>query len=372
MEWTANFTVLALRLTGIPVYREGLQFVIPSGSWSVVEACSGVRYLIASLTVGTLFAYLNYQSSKRRILFVIVSVIVPVLANWIRAYLIVLLGHLSGNKLAAGVDHLIYGWLFFGVVILLMFIVGARWAEPENVAAVSGSMTTTPVQTVTTARLWTSTVCFAALVTLPHIALLALDRGESVDSIQLTMPTALAASWQAVQLGVADFKPAYQNPSAEATKSYVSRGHAVGLYLGYYHHQDYSRKLVSSENVLVVTKDPQWKRVASGSRLVAFGDKQANVRTAELLGTARAGRTGEVRLVAWQVYWICGTMTASDYLAKAYGAFYRLTGRGDDSAVIIVYTPKDQSGGAEAVLESFLSDNYVTINELLLKTRQNK
>ena len=41
MEWTANFTILGLRLSGIPVYREGLNFVIPSGNWSVVEACSG-------------------------------------------------------------------------------------------------------------------------------------------------------------------------------------------------------------------------------------------------------------------------------------------------------------------------------------------
>jgi exosortase len=34
MEATADFTVAALRLSGIPVYREGLQFVIPSGNWS--------------------------------------------------------------------------------------------------------------------------------------------------------------------------------------------------------------------------------------------------------------------------------------------------------------------------------------------------
>ncbi|OYU41827.1 MAG: exosortase A, partial [Burkholderiales bacterium PBB4] len=74
MEWTANFTVVALRISGVPVYREGLQFVIPSGNWSVVEACSGVRYLISSITVGTLFAYLNYRSTKRRVLFVIVSI----------------------------------------------------------------------------------------------------------------------------------------------------------------------------------------------------------------------------------------------------------------------------------------------------------
>jgi len=81
MEATADFTVEALSLTGIPVYREGLQFIIPSGSWSVVEACSGVRYLIASLMVGTLFAYLNYRSTKRRVVFIAVAAVVPVLAN---------------------------------------------------------------------------------------------------------------------------------------------------------------------------------------------------------------------------------------------------------------------------------------------------
>ena len=82
MEWTANFTVLGLRLSGIPVFREGLHFVIPSGSWSVVEACSGVRYIIASLTVGSLFAYLSYRSFKRRLIFFGVALVVPVIANY--------------------------------------------------------------------------------------------------------------------------------------------------------------------------------------------------------------------------------------------------------------------------------------------------
>ena len=77
MQWTADFTVKALRVSGIPVYREGLQFVIPSGSWSVVEACSGIRYLIASFMVGSLFAYLNYRSFRRQLAFVAVSIVLP-------------------------------------------------------------------------------------------------------------------------------------------------------------------------------------------------------------------------------------------------------------------------------------------------------
>ena len=131
IDWTADFTVLAVRASGVPVYREGNQFNIPSGAWSVVEACSGIRYLIAALMGSTLYAYLTYRSPWRRVAFILASIPVPIVANWLRAYMIVMLGHLSNNKIAADVDHLIYGWIFFGVVILLMFWVGSFWREDE-------------------------------------------------------------------------------------------------------------------------------------------------------------------------------------------------------------------------------------------------
>src|SRR5207302_5055454 len=66
MDWTADFTVSALRLSGVPVYREANHFIIPSGVWSVVEACSGIRYIIASVMVGTIFAAVAYRSTRRR------------------------------------------------------------------------------------------------------------------------------------------------------------------------------------------------------------------------------------------------------------------------------------------------------------------
>lgn len=365
MEWTANFTVLALRLSGIPVYREGLQFVIPSGNWSVIEACSGVRYLIASLTVGTLFAYLNYQSTRRRLLFVVVSIVVPIVANWIRAYMIVMLGHLSGNKLAVGVDHLIYGWLFFGFVIVLMFVIGARWSEPEKVDAGSDSQPSVHAPPATAARLWMTAACLAVLVALPHVALWLSDWDEDANVVQFSGPMGLTTGWQEVPAEMSDFKPVFQNPSAETSHNYTSEGRQVRLYLGYYRHQNYNRKLVSSNNVLVVSKDPQWSQVARGRQRIDLGVSTATVRTAELRGTALPQQPNGVRLLAWQIYWINGNLTASDYVAKAYIALNRLMGRGDASAVIVISTPIDQKGAAEAVLESFLTANYETINELL-------
>ena len=373
MAWTADFTVLALRFSGIPVYREGLQFVIPSGNWSVVEACSGVRYLIASLTVGTLFAYLNYQSTQRRVLFIIVSILVPVVANWLRAYLIVMLGHLSDNKLAAGVDHLIYGWVFFGVVIMLMFIVGARWSEPDPVidasAVARSARAHTPMAGV---GFYMATLVFAVAVFWPHAALWALGQSANRAVPQLSAPGTLSAAWVAAPAPVAVFQPDFQNPSAQFNTTYTQGNQSVGVYVAYYRLQDYRRKLVSSENVLVKLKDAPWTQVARGTRAVSMGEQTLPWRTAELRGSPVPGQTNDERLVAWQIYWVNGTFTASDTLAKAYGALYRLLGRGDDSAALVIYTPKGQAGQGDATLTTFLQANGPALQTLLEQTRSFK
>jgi exosortase A len=372
MEWTADFTVFAVRLSGVPVYREGLQFVIPSGSWSVVEACSGVRYLIASITVGTLFAYLNYQSTNRRVLFIFVSILVPIVANWLRAYMIVMLGHLSGNTLATGVDHLVYGWVFFGVVIMLMFLIGARWSEPDREVdpAISGAMTHQGGRRAT--RLWVASACFAVIVALPHVALWVINQGQSMAPVSLTPPPTLSEGWQVSASGTKTFDPSFKNPSAAVNSTYSNQGVSVGMYLGYYRHQGYDRKLVSSSNVLVNSNDTHWAQVSTGRKNLVMGEKSVALHTVELRGAALPGGANADRLAVWQVYWLNGTLTSNDYMAKAYSALYQLTGRGDDSAVIVIYTPEASGGTAESTLESFLTENYAAINDLLLSVRNAK
>ncbi|NQY62262.1 MAG: exosortase A [Alteromonadaceae bacterium] len=128
---TAWFTVTFLKLHGIPVFRDGLYIQVPSGMFEVAVACSGIRYLIASLAVGTLYAYLTYQKGYKQIAFIIFAGIIPILANGIRAYLIVIIAHYSDMEYATGADHLIYGWVFFGLVIMFMFWIGGKFADPE-------------------------------------------------------------------------------------------------------------------------------------------------------------------------------------------------------------------------------------------------
>ncbi len=66
MSFTADFTLWALRLTGLPVFRDGMFFSIPAGDFEVATACSGIRYLMASFALGTLYAFLSFRSFKKQ------------------------------------------------------------------------------------------------------------------------------------------------------------------------------------------------------------------------------------------------------------------------------------------------------------------
>ena len=362
MDWTAYFTILGLRLSGIPVLSEGLRFVIPTGSWSVIEACSGIRYLIASVTVGTLFAYLTYHSLRRRLLFVGVSIIVPVVANWARAYMIVMIGHLSGNTLAVGVDHLVYGWVFFGMVIMAMFWIGARWREdepepePEPEPAVLSALPARPASSSLGAALATVVVgslWVYAQWQMEHDLAPPLSQLPSLGQI---------AGWQSAPPGIDDWQPGFVNPAASTQINLQSDGRLAGLFIAYYRNQDQQHRLVSSTNVLVTSDDTVWTSVAGGKREISFNQQTMKVRTAVL--SAGDGK----RLLVWQWYWVNGRWTASDALAKAYTAWSRLTGKGDDSAVIILYAPQSQAGGGEAALEELARAAAPVIEKTLQQT----
>lgn len=370
MERTADFTVAALRLSGVPVYREGMLMVIPTGRWSVVEACSGVRYLIASLMVGTLFAYLNYKAMWRRWVFVCVSILVPIIANWVRAYMIVMLGHLSNNRIATGVDHLVYGWVFFGIVMLVMFWIGARWKEsarpvrdPAPAAADASDAARVPVAPQP-AVFW---MALPALVVATLVwPLMESAAGRGIRHSAPVLATVEVPGWQHAGGDDVPFVPQFRDPSA-ALRETLQRGDAVvGLYVAYYRDQDARHKLVSSENVLVHSEDATWRATARSARRVVIAGAPHEIVATQLRGPH------EQPLTAWQWYWIDGTITASDAYAKALTAWSRLRGRGDDSAAVILYVADADPGRAAATLQAFTRDAWPAIAGVLARAAQEK
>src|SRR6185312_17481060 len=70
-------------------------------------------------------------------------------------------------------------------------------------------------------------------------------------------------------------------------------------------------------------------------------------------------------------FWVDGRVTVSPYVGKALQAWSRLTGRGDDAALVVVYAPNRPRGDAGGQsLREFAADMMPTIEHTLRAARQ--
>jgi exosortase A len=122
---TAKMAVALTHWSGVPARIDGVFIDTPAGLFKVAEACSGVKFLIAMAALGTLVANICFKSWRRRALFMAAALVVPVLANGVRAWGTIYIAQSMGIAFAAGFDHIVYGWVFFALVIAALL--GAAW-----------------------------------------------------------------------------------------------------------------------------------------------------------------------------------------------------------------------------------------------------
>lgn len=131
---TAHIAIALTKWSGIPAHFDGIYIDTPVGLFVVAEACSGVRFLIAMVTLAVLVAFTRFTKWTYRLAFMAVSIIVPIIANGIRAWGTVYIAQSQGVEFAAGFDHVFYGWFFFAFVVV--FILGLAWRfferDPEE------------------------------------------------------------------------------------------------------------------------------------------------------------------------------------------------------------------------------------------------
>ena len=339
IEYTARFTVAALRFTGIPVARDGDLFRIPGGTWRVVEACSGLRYLIASFTLGWFFAWWTFSSLRRRLVFVGLSIAVPIVANWVRAYLIVMLGYLSDMKIATGVDHIIYGWIFFSIVMATLFFAGRLWAD--HVREPGPDLDSPlPPSPRSARRAGAGATGPGALPV--ALALVAIAAAGPIYAAILEGPrTAVTASlpapeprggWISSPESAPPWEPDVKGCDAVRNAAYVHDASALWLYTGFFADQRQDHELINTLNVLVSTRNKRWRRAAEWKRTVETDSGPLDVVETFIRSSGEDG-------VVWSWYWVAGERSADPVRAKWSGAKARLLRQSDAAALIAVYAP---------------------------------
>lgn len=326
---TADMAVTLLSWVNIPIFRTGLYIEIPAGKFVVAEACSGVRFFVASVAFSFFYAYISYKSLKKKLAFIALGVIVPIIANGFRVFGIIIVAHLSDMKYATGADHLTYGWIFFSIVLLVLIAVGEFIRSSEDKQA--------DEQQRINWQQWLKPFNSRLLIGL--LALMLAFKGwqsivtaeQQVAHSQLNMAEKIEASQPIVEHN----RPQFSGFSDEYEQQYYVNNRQYDLYVAWYPINkpgseivNYANRLYDIERWTLVRKMPQKVATLAGDISVEF----------QYLTTSY----GQQRLLA---YWYqLGEKTVTSPLELILRqALDKLMG-GKGSAAVVVFSTAYQAG----------------------------
>jgi exosortase A len=338
---TAKMCMIMLDWANIPAQINGIFITTPTGYFKVAEACSGVKFLIAMIALGALVCNQCFSHWGRRAVFMAACVIVPILANGMRAFGTIYIAHYYGVEFASGFDHVFYGWIFFAVVIALVMAGGWRFFDrmaddpPVDTARLQytprGGMALKPA--------------IAGLLCVTGIPVLWSSASASQKSpipVQISLPQ--VKGWQEVPYAPkVGWRPYYAGANHTLFGRYRNaNGQMVDLYVAVYDKQSEGRELIGfGQGAVSENSDWAWSAPASapenahGEQITAPGPVQRDVISFYRVNGVTSGSAKVIKLAAMK--------------ARLFG--------GNQQAVAVMISAEHMDGGAHrAAMTAFMKD----------------
>ncbi len=339
---TAELSMVLLGIFGLPAHIEGVFITTPSGYFEVAEACSGVKFLIAMVALGTLAANLCFRSWWKRAAFLAICVIVPIVANGIRAFATIYIADTNGIEFAEGFDHVLYGWFFFAFVIIAVLALGWKFFDRDiDDPAFDPKAISDNAPASNPARLYPNAALLLAIAVAPMLWLSA-NAAAGSGGVPSTFIAPQVAGWEHSDAPMAyDWQATYVGADHIVAARYSdSNGRTVDIAIAYYANQAEGRELVGFGQGGLPT-GTEWSWVEDTA--------------APASGHAyRITAPGPVYREVFEYMRVGGSITGSKSHAKLATMRTRLLG-GDQRAVGIVLSAEGRD--ARAIIETFLADS---------------
>lgn len=358
---SSQLGVAMMRLSGLTAYREGNVIDLGFTQLQVVDACSGLRYLLPLLILGILLAYYFRAARWKKGLLIVSTIPITVFTNSLRIASVGFLYQFWGAAVAEGFFHDFSGWLIFmvslGLLLLEMWLLNRMFREPP--AAAKGE---SPLPT------GIGTVPFPWGKTLVALALLAVSSGltRTVDFREkkpLARPLAgfpmVIGQWQGARSGMDQLTLEALHLSDYLLVDFHNpQGRVASLYVAYNESQ---RKGESSHSPASCLPGSGWVFEESGLAAITTASGTIEVRRAFMQ------KSGERMLV---YYWFPqrGRILTNMVQLKLYAFWDALTLQRTDGALVRLITPVDsaeQVAAAEERLRDFALQTVPVLNTFL-------
>ena len=128
----AKVSAWTLAVLGVPVHLSGNTIEIPEMQLLVEQACSGMRSVMALLTLAFIVNYFIDLSMKSKIILVLMSVLVAVVLNVVRVAATGVLAHFYDPAAATGFFHTFSGMIVFIVGLPILYFFGTMLLRIEG------------------------------------------------------------------------------------------------------------------------------------------------------------------------------------------------------------------------------------------------
>lgn len=122
---SSRLGVAVLQLSGMSAFREGNVIDLGFTRLQVVDACSGIRYLVPLIAMSVLIAYYYRAATWKRLLVVFSAIPISVVTNGLRIASVGILFPIFGAQVAEGFFHDFSGWFIF--MFSLGLLLGEIW-----------------------------------------------------------------------------------------------------------------------------------------------------------------------------------------------------------------------------------------------------
>ena len=357
---TAEMSVQGLRLVGVPVFSDGVFIEVPAGRFVVAEECAGLRFLIASVAFGVFFAVITYRSSLRRAAFIALSVAVPIVANGVRAFGIIYAAEIVGSASAVMADHVIYGWGFFSAILVLLVLVGRRFADRQHPAIIRPFTARPPFATHRCVLVGLLGVALAGVG--PAYASV-LDDQSAAGMIGDVAEPRVGAPWRQLPGGPTDnWSPVVYGADHVIHDALTDGGGTVYRFVALYLSHGRENNLIRSENRIV--DGARWRIALEETATIDISGQPQRVNVSEIVSGDRS------RLVVW-FYVVDGVATASAFSAKLHQLRGFLSTRRQLSALVAIAVDiHDRADAPLATAARFLSAMGTFPDQLRARSEQ--
>lgn len=362
-----NITIFAvgemLNIAGVSYYLEDYVFHVDSGSFAVEFGCSGLRYFLAAFALSTLYGFYYFRTFKVFTLFVSLALLIAIVANWVRVFLVVYMGYKTAMTHPWVKEHITMGWYLFSGTLLPYLWFGYSWFKKWDTTAVqsSGAESTSNFTENKKTYLLSNGVPINKPVTLllilsmgigPCLHYFSQQRIEQNRKLLFHEP-AENKSWKELFAVNSNWKLSSQGADLEFQTSYKNMNSVVDYYM--------ARYVVSRDNAEPIDygysfyDKKEWRRRGLPKKITVSGNSMVEIQV-------RSGKFGDNRLV-WYWYRVAGRSVNNKLEAKLYEGWNWITGGSGISIVVISTKYVADTTQAVATLTQFVGDIGAELNK---------